>query len=302
MMNDTQGNQTISSNVFANEFIFSERVRKHVRKSLQESDEGMWNALHDRELKVTAVYAENMGTEGILKYFGERAHAEDLPLLCVEHGFNDMYINGGGRFTAPEIGKKKDELCKNILEILENPKIKSVENRIQEVSTLFMKSFVDFERDRPVKGKSTSRKVTALGVAQKIVNMYYKYRFCCAPWFGDTWDFTGCDCPVDSKILKWIVQILRRSYGKASKEEIKRFQNMCWSKMSDEEYHKVQEAIRSFLTSLAQSDDGKGFEWTGLTGYDWNEVRDIIKRTGNLAFDFLFFTREIPSRAKGAKS
>ena len=89
---------------------------------------------------------------------------------------------------------------------------------------------------------------------------------------------------------------------KGSKEEIKRFQNMCWSRIRKDEYSDVQEVIRSFLTSLAQSDEGKGFEWTGLTGYDWKEIQDIIKRTGNLAFDFLFFTREIPSRAKGAKS
>ena len=92
--------------------------------------------------------------------------------------------------------------------------------------------------------------MTRYGLAQKVVNMTYKYLYVFSDYINKDIDFTRCDCPLDSVILKKLPSI-----------------NCVWSKITEDEYIYCQQLISDYLHK---------------------ENIDIeLTLIGNLAFDFL---------------
>ena len=76
------------------------------------------------------------------------------------------------------------------------------------------------------------------GQAQKIINMAFKYLYCCndAEKYEET-VFSHCHMPLDSFILKWCSDC--KLCEKCSED--------AWSKLEKDKYAKIQQGIRAYL-------------------------------------------------------
>lgn len=167
--------------------------------------------------------------------FGE---SEEVIKACINIAYRDMLT--AGRFY---LSNEMKERCTEFKKILKERNY-CYDNELIEVT---LGIFGDEEEIR--KGKSFA---TRYGLAQKLVNMTYKYFWIFSEYIDKKIDFSHCDCPLDSIIL--------------SKLENK---NHAWSKIKKEDYEEAQNDIAE---RLKQSD-----------------LTEELKKLGNLAFDFLIW-------------
>lgn len=86
--------------------------------------------------------------------------------------------------------------------------------------------------------------IATYGKAQKIINMSFKYLFCCDDAPGMIINshyekhFRYCHMPLDSYTLEWYKQ--KNNYKQ---------KNYTWSKMEKDEYSEIQNGIRNNLNS-----------------------------------------------------
>lgn len=159
---------------------------------------------------------------------------------CVEVAYRDMMT--AGRYYSKSFLHSKDEICYSVIKLIESRNYLFSRNMIETVASAICD-------DRICDG---NRFVTGYGLAQKIVNMTYKYLYvfsdyifidCTAP------DFSLCDCPLDSIIL-----------NKASLNQY------TWSKLDKTQYEDCQRKIANYLKK---------------------PLDEELAKLGNLAFDFI---------------
>ena len=157
---------------------------------------------------------------------------------CIRLAYNDML--SAGRYYV-DITKKGNDICNRVQSIFKDQYYCFSRDCIDEVAGCFG------SHGTICSEKNKQRYVTSYGMAQKIVNMSYKYFYTFNDYLEEkNIDFSTCDCPIDSVILKKLPKI-----------------DNPWSKITKKEYEKCQENIKEQIEA--------------------DPLFDVI---GNMAFDF----------------
>lgn len=162
--------------------------------------------------------------------------SEEVIKACINMAYRDMLT--AGRFY---LSKEMTKRCTEFKEILEERNYCYDNKLIDDTLSIFG----DEEKIRNKKNF-----VTRYGLAQKLVNMTYKYFWIFSEYIDKKIDFSHCDCPLDSIIL-----------GELKTD------TPVWSKIKKDDYVKVQSTIATMLKQIVLTED--------------------LKDLGNLAFDFL---------------
>ena len=163
----------------------------------------------------------------------------DVINACIRLACRDMMTVG--RFYAlGDMGEK----CEKFGEILSKSGYRFSIELIEKTAKIFSENS-KIEKD--------NKYVTTFGLAQKLVNMTYKYFYVYYEYIDEEIDFTECDCPLDSIILK--------SLNK---------NDTPWSKITKVKYIEIQEKIPTSVPEKFK-----------------NEYAYASKRIGKLAYDFL---------------
>ncbi len=138
---------------------------------------------------------------------------------CISKAYDDMMTVG--RFYKLQ---GKSERCEEIKKCFEKSKYCFSVELIEQVAALFIKEKLDNRKSY----------VTTFGLAQKVVNMTFKYLYCFHDFIQLDIDFTKCDCPIDSIVLNQmksdkLLKSARSSY--------------VWSKLTDTTYDELQKAL-----------------------------------------------------------
>ena len=110
---------------------------------------------------------------------------------CINRAYRDMLT--GGRYV---IGKLDANQLEDIRRIFIKHNYEFDRLMIDEVALIIMPNEKEMIKDK--------RTVTSFGLAQKIVNMTYKYFYVFKDYLNKNIDFSKCDCPLDSIILEKI--------------------------------------------------------------------------------------------------
>lgn len=162
--------------------------------------------------------------------------SEQLVMTCIKKAYKDML--SGGRFFSIN---KNEIICSKMNNILKNNNYTFSREMIRDLQ----QSFDSDKMEITVNGRTAS----SFGLAQKIVNMTFKYLYCVHNLLYFKIDFTICDCPLDSIILKGINS------------------NLKWTNISEKEYIEVQSLIDEILSQKKLD----------------NELHEL----GRLAYDFI---------------
>lgn len=161
---------------------------------------------------------------------------------CIELAYSDMMT--AGRFYSGSFLKNKDEICFAANSAIVESNYVFSRKMIKDISLLFY--------DYSTMGNG-NRYVTRFGLAQKFINMTFKYLYV----FSDLIfvnksipDFSACDCPLDSIIIK--------------KAHIK---DCVWSKLTEKQYLECQVKIAELLNAISLDLE--------------------LSKLGNLAYDFI---------------
>lgn len=185
-------------------------------------------------------WKKNFLESSILGHSMDKTDIKAVQLKCIDLAYKDMMT--AGRYYNKLFLHTKDEICHAVYEVIQKHKYIFSLDLICEISLLFCD-------DKIGKG---NKYVTGFGLAQKLINMTFKYLYVFSDiiFFENIPDFSLCDCPLDSVILK-----------KAGIDKV------AWSKLTVLQYQKCQDKIRELL-KLERLDDE-------------------LSTLGNLAFDFL---------------
>ena len=153
--------------------------------------------------------------------------------------YNDML--SVGRYYLKYIDNyEKDKVIVKIEKLLDDYKYVFSLDLINRVSELFGNN---------EKIGQKNKYITRFGIAQKIVNMTFKYLYCYNDYISELdIDYSNCDCPLDSVIIN----NLSLKY--------------TWSKLTLEQYIECQSKIKQIVKE-----------------YKDNEELSLL---GNLAYDF----------------
>ena len=162
---------------------------------------------------------------------------EDVIFKCAGLAYRDML--DGGRFY---LSNNKESRCRGIIEILEKHNYTFSREIIDEACNLF-------GSEEEISG-TRGRYVTRYGLAQKFVNMMFKYLYVFSDYTKKDIDFSQCDCPLDSIILGKLPEI-----------------SSTWTKITAPEYTECQNEIAAKLKKKPLDME--------------------LQVLGNLAFDFL---------------
>ncbi|MCR5782890.1 MAG: hypothetical protein K6G90_09180 [Clostridia bacterium] len=153
-------------------------------------------------------------------------NSEDIIKKCIELADRDMM--SGGRFVSNQFKlKTKKERVSYIIKILDDNSYAYTKiDKIKICEDIFWKC--DEEKTKTVNG--TTRNYKPFGLAQKLVNMTYKYLYVFKDHIGDLKiDFSKCECPLDSVVLQKL--------GCPSK----------WTNITPEEYDCIKADINAAL-------------------------------------------------------
>ena len=160
---------------------------------------------------------------------------------CIDLAYKDMMT--AGRYYSGSFLHTREEICCATNEAIKQCDYVFSKGLILNTSLLFCNDIIG----------SGNKYVTGYGLAQKLINMTFKYLYV----FSDLIfiehsvpDFSLCDCPLDRIILKEVS-----------------VKGAVWSKLTAQQYQECQDRISSLLKS--QSLDME------------------LSKLGNLAFDFL---------------
>lgn len=163
---------------------------------------------------------------------------------CINYAFKDMAIGGRYYLGGPLWNEKKNHIILGFIELLENEKFIFSRKLIKDTALLFGKGIITNSNI-----ETTKVYATAFGLAQKLVNMSYKYFYVFESYTNLVIDFSNCDCPLDSIILS------KLNWNKSP-----------WTKINESEYEEAQLLIEKKILN--------------------NPVEEL-KSIGRLAFDFL---------------
>ena len=165
----------------------------------------------------------------------------EVIIKCIELAYSDMMT--AGRYYSASFLNDKKEICSAANSAITESNFVFSRKIIEDISLLFCDNTIG----------NGNRYVTGFGLAQKLINMTFKYLYV----FSDLIfidkpipDFSSCDCPLDSIILNVI------PYNKT-----------VWSKFTKDDYIKCQNKISDSLKSMTLDDE--------------------LKSLGNMAYDFL---------------
>ena len=181
-------------------------------------------------------------------------NSDEVITKCISLAFDDMLTIG--RFYLGENITDKNGNIKNNLK--KEEKIKQLhallaDNNYQNPRQIIENGLTIFGYENEIRSEKKKEIVTRYGLCQKLVNMTFKYLYVFSDYTGINIDFSSCDCPLDSVILKRLGQT-----------------NVKWSRLTKKEYDDIQNKIKEEL----QKDNR----------YKNNKE---LKNIGNLAYDFL---------------
>ncbi len=160
---------------------------------------------------------------------------------CIELAYSDMMT--AGRYYSASFLNNKDEICFATNRAIIESNFVFSRKTIKDISLLFCDDTIG----------NGNRYVTGFGLAQKLINMTFKYLYVFSDLiFVDKAipDFSSCDCPLDSIIIK--------------KAHIK---DCVWSKLTEQQYLKCQTKIAELLNAISLDLE--------------------LSKLGNLAYDFI---------------
>lgn len=167
---------------------------------------------------------------------------EEVILKCIKLAYRDMMT--AGRYYLVNKENNIDTRCNGLKSILE-------ENSYIYSCDIIEKACILFGKEENI--GSDKKYVTRYGLAQKFVNMTYKYFYVFNDYIKKEIDFSNCDCPLDSVILR----------------KIPEHKGYTWSKLTKEDYEFCQKRISESLLE--------------------ENLNDKLKSLGNLAFDFKYW-------------
>ena len=148
-----------------------------------------------------------------------------------------------GRYYSASFLNDKKEICSATNSAITESIFVFSRKIIKDISLLFCDNTIG----------NDNHYVTGFGLAQKLINMTFKYLYVFSNLiFVDKAipDFSSCDCPLDSIIIK--------------KAHIK---DCIWSKLTEQQYLECQAKITELLNA--------------------NSLDLELSRLGNLAYDFI---------------
>jgi len=165
----------------------------------------------------------------------------EVIIRCIELAYSDMMT--AGRYYSASFLNNKDEICFATNRAIIESNFVFSRKTIKDISLLFCDDTIG----------NGNRYVTRFGLAQKLINMTFKYLYVFSDLiFVDKSipDFSSCDCPLDSIIIK--------------KAHIK---DCVWSKLTEQQYLKCQAKITELLNAISLDLE--------------------LSKLGNLAYDFI---------------
>lgn len=165
----------------------------------------------------------------------------EVIIRCIELAYSDM-MTAGRYYSASFLNDKKEICFATNRAIIESNFVFS-RKTIKVISLLFCEDTIG----------NGNRYVTGFGLAQKLINMTFKYLYVFSDLiFVDKSipDFSSCDCPLDSIIIK--------------KAHIK---DCVWSKLTEQQYLECQAKITELLNAISLDLE--------------------LSKLGNLAYDFI---------------
>lgn len=160
---------------------------------------------------------------------------------CIELAYSDMMT--AGRYYSASFLNDKKEICSATNRAIIESNFVFSRKTIKDISLLFCDDTIG----------NGNRYVTGFGLAQKLINMTFKYLYVFSDLiFVDKAipDFSSCDCPLDSIIIK--------------KAHIK---DCVWSKLTEQLYLECQAKITELLNAISLDLE--------------------LSKLGNLAYDFI---------------
>ena len=165
----------------------------------------------------------------------------EVIIKCIELAYSDMMT--AGRYYSASFLNDKKEICSATNSAITESNFVFSRKIIKDISLLFCDNTIG----------NDNHYVTGFGLAQKLINMTFKYLYVFSDLiFVDKVipDFSSCDCPLDSIIIK--------------KAHIK---DCVWSKLTEQQYLECQAKITELLNA--------------------NSLDLELSKLGNLAYDFI---------------
>ena len=165
----------------------------------------------------------------------------EVIIKCIELAYSDMMT--AGRYYSASFLNDKKEFCSATNSAITESNFVFSRKIIKDISLLFCDNTIG----------NDNHYVTGFGLAQKLINMTFKYLYVFSDLiFVDKAipDFSSCDCPLDSIIIK--------------KAHIK---DCVWSKLTEQQYLECQAKITELLNA--------------------NSLDLELSKLGNLAYDFI---------------
>ena len=165
----------------------------------------------------------------------------EVIIKCIELAYSDMMT--AGRYYSASFLNDKKEICSATNSAITESNFVFSRKIIEDISLLFCDNTIG----------NGNRYVTGFGLAQKLINMTFKYLYVFSDLiFVDKAipDFSLCDCPLDSIII--------------NKAHIK---DCVWSKLTEQQYLECQAKITELLNA--------------------NSLDLELSKLGNLAYDFI---------------
>lgn len=178
---------------------------------------------------------------------------------CAKLAYKDMLT--GGRFYYDKLNEMLVEeedpqtlRCQKLISLLEENNYIFSRDLVKNVSMLFGHKEI-ITKPRP---NNKNNYVTRFGLAQKFVNMMFKYLYVLSDCTGLNINFSNCDCPLDSRILQKLTPLVPKE--------------LRWTKLDYKSYIYCQDVIKAELKKMT--------------------VDEELKKLGNLAYDFLFWSNQ----------
>lgn len=145
------------------------------------------------------------------------SNADSIVLECIKKAYRDMLT--GGRFVRASLDEKQIIL---ILKLLKEKDFVFSRKDIEYVASLLNTNspFIEYG----------NRKASTFGLAQKVINMTYKYFYVVHSLIPELFNinYSLCDCPIDSVVLNSI-----------------NYYVVPWTRLSKEQYLNIQAIIEN---------------------------------------------------------
>lgn len=174
--------------------------------------------------------------EEAVKVAIDKAYEDSQPRLIVGHSQlgNDIWEWDAIKYLKKQIKKFFDE---------DNM---SFDNWHKTTAELFLTNYNSMLREKIDNNQNVDQN---MGKAQKIINMTLKYLYC-MEYDEETIGikFEKCHMAIDSYTLEWYFRVPNYIMENGEKKkQLSKTSVGCWSKMSEEHYHRIQKNIVKYL-------------------------------------------------------